>query len=256
MVKWCAIKQPIGFKGAHLTSSSQSKIILALDQLDNDKVDQLISQCQPSLCRIKVGITQFTHRGPAWVQSLQQAGFDIFLDLKFHDIPQQVYGACYQAACLGVWMVNVHALGGLSMLKAAKQGVMDAGQNLTRQPLLIGVTILTSHSQADLTQVGITGELTSTVMQLARLCSDAKLDGIVCSAHEAAQIKRTFGQDFLCVTPGIRLREDAVHDQQRVMDPVTALQNGSDYLVMGRSITHADSPQAQLHRIAEEISAL
>lgn len=235
---------------------SQSKIILALDQLEDDKVDKLISQCSPKLCRLKVGITQFTQRGPAWVEALQQAGFDIFLDLKFHDIPQQVYGACYQAARLGVWMLNVHALGGLEMLKAAKKGVEDASQHLSRKPILIGVTILTSMTQADINPIGITGDVPQAVSRLARLCFEAQCDGVVCSAQEATLLKQTFGKSFICVTPGIRLPDEAVQDQQRVMDPVTAIQSGSDYLVIGRSITQAASPNDKLHRIYESIEAL
>lgn len=232
-----------------------NRIIIALDQLDDDKVDKLISKCNPKHCRLKVGITQFTYRGPQWVQALQQAGFDIFLDLKYHDIPQQIYGACFQASRLGVWMLNVHAAGGLAMLEAAKQGVFDGAQG-NRLPLLIGVTLLTSLTQADLTPLGITQSLEETVLNLARQCQTAGLDGVVCSAREAALIKSTLGPDFLCVTPGIRLPDDAKNDQQRILDPVTAIQQGSDYLVIGRSITHAVSPDDKLKQIHESIEAL
>lgn len=235
---------------------ADSKIILALDQLDTDAADALISQCSPTLCRLKIGISQFTQRGPAWVQSLQQAGFDIFLDLKFHDIPQQVYGACFQATRLGVWMLNVHALGGLEMLKAAKKAVEDAAPEITRQPILIGVTLLTSLTQSDLAPVGITGTLPQTVQQLAQLCVDARLDGVVCSAQEAAMLKKAFGPTIVCVTPGIRLPEDDKQDQQRVVDPVTAIKNGSDYLVIGRSITQSRSPNDTLQQIYQSIQFL
>lgn len=234
----------------------QPRIIVALDQLEDNEVDKLISQCHPKLCRLKVGITQFTQRGPAWIKDLHQAGFELFLDLKFHDIPQQVYGACFQASRLGVWMLNVHASGGLAMLKAAKAGVTDGSQHLEKAPLLIGVTVLTSLTQADLAPFGSTQPLNETVLQLATQCMAAGLDGVVCSAQEAMQLKETFGASCLCVTPGIRLKEDATQDQQRVMDPVTAIQQGSDYLVIGRSITHSDSPNARLKSIHESIQAL
>ncbi len=187
---------------------------------------------------------------------MQAKGFDIFLDLKFHDIPQQVSGACYEAAQLGIWMMNVHALGGLAMLQAAKAAVDRAATHLKKRPLLIGVTLLTSSGPAELNQLGIQGSVEDTVMRLAKHCFDAGLDGVVCSAQEAPMLKKTFGKDFLCVTPGIRLPEDGKHDQQRVTTPEVAVTSGSDYLVIGRSVTHAPTPREVLAHINQSIVAL
>ncbi|MBS0286044.1 MAG: orotidine-5'-phosphate decarboxylase [Proteobacteria bacterium] len=237
-------------------SSAESKVIVALDFEDKVQLHQVISQLKPQHCRLKIGITLFTHFGPLWIKTLQQQGFDIFLDLKFHDIPQQVQGACYEAANLGVWMMNVHALGGLAMLQAARSAVDRAAHHLPRKPLLIGVTLLTSSGEAELAMLGIKSTVDETVLRLATLCYEAGLDGVVCSAKEVALLKKRFGKDFLCVTPGIRLPEDDKHDQQRVMTPQMAVQEGSDYLVIGRSITHAKQPQTVLTHINESIVAL
>lgn len=228
--------------------SVQSKVIVALDFDDAQAVEKLIDRLNPKICRLKIGITLFTQYGPQWVQSLQQSGFDVFLDLKFHDIPVQVQGACRQAAKLGVWMVNVHALGGLKMLEAAKTGVGE-GASPERRPLLIGVTLLTSLSHHDIAGLGFKADLDGTVMHLAGLCYEAGLDGVVCSAHEVQRIKKAFGPQFLCVTPGIRLENDQKQDQQRVMTPQTAIAAGSDHLVIGRSITHAPDPAQVLDQI-------
>lgn len=231
----------------------QSKIIIALDFDDEKALLKLIDNLDPQECRLKIGKTFFTQYGPQWVQKLQQKGFEIFLDLKFHDIPAQVKGACQQAAKLGVWMVNVHALGGLKMLQAAKAGVDSVLHSQPRRPLLIGVTLLTSLSQGDLIQMGFKGNVDETVMRLATLCYEAGLDGVVCSAHEVQNLKKAFGQQFICVTPGIRLLEDDSQDQQRIMTPESAIASGSDYLVIGRSITHAPLPSKVLQQINQSI---
>lgn len=225
--------------------SSGSKVIIALDVEDENEMFKLINSLDPSACRLKVGKTLFTQYGPDWVKQLQIRGFDIFLDLKFHDIPQQVAGACRAAEKLGVWMVNVHALGGLAMLKAARAAV--------DKTLLIGVTILTSLQQSDLQQMGIQGSAQEAVLRLATLCFEAGLDGVVCSAQEAPILKKTFGSQFLMVTPGIRLPLDDKQDQQRVMTPQEAQAAGSDYLVIGRSITHAAAPIQVLNHINESL---
>jgi len=230
--------------------SSTSKIIVALD----GEEENLLKILDPSTCRLKVGKTLFTRLGPTWVKSLCAQGFDVFLDLKFHDIPQQILGACQQAAELGVWMVNVHALGGLAMLQAAKAGVEKAAQTTGKKTLLIGVTILTSMQESDLAPLGIQGSLPEAVMRLATLCHSAGLDGVVCSSHEVGMLKKAFGSGFLCITPGIRLAQDDRQDQKRVMTPEEAIAAGSDYLVIGRPITQASSPQRVLQKINQSIA--
>ncbi|MFI4937343.1 MAG: orotidine-5'-phosphate decarboxylase [Candidatus Berkiellales bacterium] len=235
--------------------STRSKIIIALDYEDDSEVKQLIKKLSPQECRLKVGTTLFTQYGPPLIQFLQQAGFEIFLDLKFHDIPQQVSGACNSAAKLGVWMMNVHALGGLKMLQAAKAAVDKAATSTQKRPLLIGVTLLTSLNQNDIAQFNMSGSLDDNVLHLAALCFEAGLDGVVCSAHEVEKLKKKFGAKFLCVTPGIRLPDDAAHDQQRIMTPTDAVKAGSDYLVMGRSITHAPIPLQVLQQVNQSIIA-
>ncbi|MBN9288719.1 MAG: orotidine 5'-phosphate decarboxylase [Gammaproteobacteria bacterium 39-13] len=238
-----------------IVATSNPKVIIALDLEDKVQLQNLIAQLDPATCRLKIGKTLFTHYGPEWVKQLQQAGFEIFLDLKFHDIPAQVAGACFEAAQLGVWMTNVHALGGLAMLQAAKAAIDRSAEQRGKRPYLIGVTLLTSSGPNELKQLGITASVEETVMRLAGLCFEAGLDGVVCSANETAMLKKAFGEQFLCVTPGIRLPEDDKQDQQRVMTPTLAVKAGSDYLVIGRSVTHASLPQAVLKQINESIIA-
>ncbi|MGE3319124.1 MAG: orotidine-5'-phosphate decarboxylase [Candidatus Berkiella sp.] len=237
-------------------SAVSNKIIIALDFEDEAPLNDLLAKLNPKQCRLKVGKTLFTQYGPQWVAKLQAQGFEVFLDLKFHDIPQQVGGACYAAAKMGVWMTNVHASGGMAMLKAAKAGVDKAAKETGKRTLLIGVTLLTSLTEQDAHQIGFSGTSEECVMRLAKLCFDAGLDGVVCSANEAVQLKKIFGPDFLCVTPGIRLAEDDKQDQQRVMTPENAIKAGSDYLVIGRSITHAKTPTSVLNQIHESIAAI
>jgi len=226
--------------------SPNPKIIVALD---GEESWALVERLSPDVCRLKVGKAFFTCYGPQGVQRLQEKGFDVFLDLKFHDIPEQVGGACQQAAKLGVWMLNVHALGGEKMLKAAKAAV-EASE---KKPLLIGVTLLTSLGAGDLLRLRISESVPDLVMHLAGLCYEAGLDGVVCSAQEATQLKEKFGSHFLCVTPGIRLAGDDKQDQQRVMTPEAAFQSGSDYLVVGRSITQAAFPEKVLQQLNESV---
>jgi orotidine-5'-phosphate decarboxylase len=221
-----------------------SKVIVALDFDDIEAARCFVDKVSPDICRLKVGKQMFTAYGPAFVQELQSKGFDIFLDLKFHDIPNTVAKACVAAAKLGVWMCNIHASGGFKMMEAARQAV-DA-LNLERPLLLIAVTVLTSMSDEDLIAQGSTRSLNEQVLHLAREAQRAGLDGVVCSAFEAEALKAQLGSDFLLVTPGIRLEGGDSHDQKRVMTPGNAVKAGSDYLVMGRSITAEENPQALL----------
>ena len=229
-----------------------SRVVVALDYADAKTALALVEKLEPQACRLKVGKELFTAAGPALVGTLVQRGFDVFLDLKFHDIPNTVAQACKAAAGLGVWMLNVHALGGRAMLQAAREGV----ESSQRRPLLIAVTVLTSMAEADLRAVGVAASPLDEAMLLAGLTCDSGLDGVVCSAHEAGQIRDRFGRNFLRVTPGIRLAGDAAGDQRRVMTPVLALQAGSSYLVIGRSVTRAAEPLQVLAQINSELATL
>jgi orotidine-5'-phosphate decarboxylase len=226
-----------------------SRVIVALDYADAQSAMDLVDRLQPSACKVKVGKELFTAAGPGLVATIAQRGFDVFLDLKFHDIPNTVAQACKAAARLGVWMINVHALGGRAMMAAAREAVEAA----PRKPRLIAVTVLTSMTEPDLHEVGIEATPLAQAMKLARLAADCGLDGVVCSAHEAAAIRDRLGDQFLRVTPGIRLPEDNAGDQKRVMTPQTAIESGASYLVIGRSVTAAADPLAVLERINREI---
>ena len=220
-------------------------VIVALDFAAAAPALALAERLSPQLCRLKVGKELFTHCGPQLVEALQQRGFEVFLDLKFHDIPNTVAGAVRAAAELGVWMVNVHAGGGRRMMEAAAQAL----QPFSHKPLLIGVTVLTSLSEEDLLELGYRESARDRVLRLAQLAAASGLDGVVCSALEAADLRRECGPGFCLVTPGIRLAGDAAGDQRRVVTPADALALGSDYLVIGRSVTAADDPLAALQRV-------
>lgn len=226
------------------------EIIVALDYPDPDSAMALVAQLDPALCRLKVGKQLFTAAGPQFVERLVRAGYPVFLDLKFHDIPTTVALACQAAARLGVWMMNVHALGGGSMLRAAREALGDASD----RPRLIAVTLLTSMGGQDMAQIGLAGTPQEAVLRLARLAQASGLDGVVCSAQEAAMLRQALGRDFCLVTPGIRPLTAAPGDQQRVMTPAAALAAGSDYLVVGRPITQAADPLGALLAIHNEIS--
>lgn len=228
------------------------KVIVALDYADAASALALVRKLDPAHCRLKVGKELFTAAGPQLVENLVGQGFGVFLDLKFHDIPNTVGKACEAAARLGVWMLNVHASGGLAMMQAAREGVERSGHNA----LLIAVTVLTSMDQTTLNQVGVPGEVRQQVLNLAGLTKQAGLQGVVCSAQEASELRTALGQDFLLVTPGIRPADAALDDQSRVMTPTLALQAGASYLVIGRPITQAHDPLAALHAINQEISAV
>jgi len=225
------------------------KIIVALDYPSAKNALALVERLEPTLCRLKVGKELFTAAGPVLVEQLIGRGFGIFLDLKFHDIPNTVAQACKVAADLGVWMVNVHALGGRKMLMAAREAIDNSGH----QPELIAVTMLTSMAQDDLADIGISAKPAEMVLRLATLARDSGLDGVVCSAQEAALLRRECGREFCLVTPGIRPAFASHDDQSRIMTPQAAVQAGSSYLVIGRPITQATDPLQVLLDINQEI---
>tara|TARA_Y100001968_G_scaffold320060_1_gene352507 strand:- start:60 stop:743 length:684 start_codon:yes stop_codon:yes gene_type:complete len=226
----------------------ENKIIIPLD-LDYENALRLAQLLDPGICRIKIGNQLFTSSGPKVVKELQQLGFDIFLDLKFHDIPNTVHEAIKSAADLGVWMVNVHASGGSQMLEASKKAL----EQYSNPPLLIAVTVLTSLSQDSLFHLGI-NNLDEHVMRLTRLAKDSGLDGVVCSSSDTESVKKEFGKEFLTVTPGIRPSGSSLDDQSRVSTPSEAIKNGSDYLVIGRPITGSADPKKALQAIYKEIT--
>jgi len=228
-----------------------SKIIVALDYSEAGKALQLVLRLDSGLCRLKVGKEMFTAAGPNLVEQLIDKGFGVFLDLKFHDIPNTVAKACEAASKLGVWMLNVHASGGSAMMQAARDGVAKSGKS----PKLIAVTVLTSMDQAALNQVGVDGNLQDQVLRLACLAQQAGLDGVVCSAQEVSVLRTALGQDFCLVTPGIRPANASADDQSRIVTPAEALRLGSSYLVIGRPITQAPDPLLALQSIHQEIAA-
>ena len=232
-------------------TETDSRIIVALDFTEPARATELLARLNPRLCRIKIGKELFTRGGPALVEQVTARGFAVFLDLKFHDIPNTVAQACKAAADLGVWMINVHALGGRKMLEAASDAVASSAS----RPLLIGVTLLTSLDARDLQDIGITATVEEQVVRLASLAQQSGLDGVVCSAREARSLRARFGPDFCLVTPGIRPAGAALQDQTRTMTPAAALQAGADYLVIGRPITQAPDPLAALEAIQAEITA-
>jgi orotidine-5'-phosphate decarboxylase len=229
---------------------SNSKVIVALDFATQKNALALVDRLDPKMCRLKVGKELFTVAGPALVEQLVERGFDVFLDLKFHDIPKTVASACKAAAQLGVWMVNVHAIGGRRMMEAAREVLDDS----PKRPKLIAVTVLTSMGREDLNELGIPGEPQDTVLRLARLAHESRLDGVVCSAQEAPLLRQELGTDFCLVTPGIRPANASQDDQVRIVTPVEAIRLGSDYLVIGRPITKAADPLQVLQQINLELS--
>jgi len=225
------------------------KIIVALDFDSGKKTLALTDQLDPGMCRLKVGKELFVRTGPQLVKHLVDKGFDVFLDLKFHDIPNTVAKACQSAADLGVWMVNVHAQGGPTMMAAAR----DAVANHKHRPILVAVTILTSITDKDLKAIGLQGSAEENVLRLAKLTEQTGLDGIVCSPWEVLSLRNEVGENFKLVTPGIRPTGSSKDDQARVMTPRSALSAGSDYIVIGRPITQAKNPKAALQAISAEI---
>jgi len=234
-----------------MTSDELRKaIIIALDFDTSDKALALAAELDPRDCRLKVGKELFTRGGPGLVERLVADGFDVFLDLKFHDIPNTVAKACQAAAELGVWMLNVHAFGGRRMLEQARESL----EACDHQPLLIAVTVLTSLDDHDLHEIGCRGSIAENALRLAGLAHEAGLDGVVCSPRECVAMRAAFGRAFRLITPGIRPRGVQQQDQKRVMTPRAAIAAGSDYLVIGRAITGAVAPQAALQAIQEELT--
>ena len=236
------------------------KIVVALDFDQVYKADAFVEQLDPELCRLKVGKEMFTHFGPSFVTNLVNKNYDVFLDLKFHDIPNTVARACQAAADLGVWMVNVHASGGPKMMEYARESLVQYAEN---QPFLIAVTVLTSMDQKQLNAIGINSSPEQQVLNLAKLTHECGLDGVVCSAQESKLLKFNFPKsksysastpnDFKLITPGIRPEGSNKGDQIRVMTPKQAIQAGSDYLVIGRPITQSADPLNTLIEINKSI---
>lgn len=230
---------------------NDAKVVVALDFANQADALAFVDKVAPSECRLKVGKEMFTHFGPDFVKQLIDRGFDVFLDLKFHDIPNTVAKAVTAAAELGVWMVNVHASGGLKMMQKAKEALEPYGD---KAPLLIAVTVLTSMGAEDLLDLGITKSPAEQVLSLAQLTQKAGLDGVVCSAWEAESLKQELGSDFQLITPGIRPAGASTDDQKRIMTPEEAMEVGVDYLVIGRPITKAGDPLAVLKSINASLS--
>ena len=226
-------------------TSHLSPVIVALDFADEKQTLQFVRQLSPELCQIKIGKELFTATGRHLVEQLVNQGFKVFLDLKYHDIPNTVASACKIAAQMGIWMVDMHAGGGQRMMEAAAEAVSQFQQ----RPYLIGVTVLTSMTQTDLAQTGVDRSIDEQVMHLARLSQQSGLDGVVCSAQEAVILRDQLGKEFLLVTPGIRLNSKSEDDQRRIMTPKEALAAGSSYLVMGRPITRSADPVLLLQQI-------
>lgn len=228
------------------------RIIVAMDYDNINDCLNMARKLSPEYCRLKVGKELFTACGPAVVEQLMGLGFEVFLDLKFHDIPNTTAMAVKAAAELGVWMVNVHASGGERMMRAACE-VLD--KRIGHRPLLIGVTVLTSMDDADLRGVGIARSAPQQVMALARLAQQCGLDGVVCSAQEASILQTEFGKSFRLITPGIRLGDSPADDQRRTLTPAAAIEAGSSYLVIGRPITQSQDPVQACKAIHQSIIA-
>ena len=230
----------------------KSPIIVALDYTSTNAALSLADQLDPTLCRVKVGKELFTREGPSVVKALQTRGFEVFLDLKFHDIPNTVASAVHAAADLGVWMVNVHASGGRRMMTAARERL----QQHNYSTLLIAVTVLTSSERSDLAEIGLDVEPIIQVQRLAKLTDECGLHGVVCSAQEATLLRAAHAQPFALVTPGIRPVGSASDDQRRVMTPKQAVDVGVDYMVIGRPITQAANPIATLQAILADLKTV
>jgi orotidine-5'-phosphate decarboxylase len=230
-------------------STTDPRVIVALDYSGAEEALALVEQLNPGQCRLKVGKELFTSAGPQWVKALVDRNFEVFLDLKFHDIPNTVAKAVCAAADLGVWMTNVHASGGSRMMTASKQALVQQGSDM----LLTAVTVLTSMQGSDLHQVGVPYEPRDQVLELAKLTHACGLDGVVCSAEEAQLLRHSLGDKFKLVTPGIRPADSAADDQRRIVTPERAVELGSDYLVIGRPITQAADPSAVLDAINQSL---
>jgi orotidine-5'-phosphate decarboxylase len=228
---------------------ADQRIVVALDVSTATELRELVKQIPNTHCRVKIGKELFTSIGPLAIEICHDAGLEVFLDLKFHDIPNTCAKAVRAAARWGVWMTNVHCSGGSDMMRAAREIL----EGEAHRPLLIGVTVLTSMSGSDLQELGVSRDLESQVDHLAGLANASGLDGVVCSAQETQRLRQSLGTDFCLVTPGIRPRWAAADDQNRIVTPKDAVANGSDYLVIGRPITASDHPETAITRIVEEL---
>jgi len=233
------------------SDTANPRVIVALDYASAAPALDFVARVSPDDCRLKVGKELFTVEGPEFVRRLATAGFDVFLDLKYHDIPNTVARACEAAAGLGVWMVNVHASGGLAMMRAARDALAGLGGSA---PLIVAVTVLTSMDDAALREIGIDSGSEAQVLRLARLAKTAGLDGVVCSPREAVMLKQELGATFQLVTPGVRPAGAGTNDQARVLSPGEAMAAGADYLVIGRPITQSGDPAGALQRINAEVA--
>lgn len=228
---------------------ADQRIVVALDVSTATELRELVKQIPNTHCRVKIGKELFTSIGPLAIEICHDAGLEVFLDLKFHDIPNTCAKAVRAAARWGVWMTNVHCSGGTDMMRAAREIL----EGEAHRPLLIGVTVLTSMSGSDLQELGVSRDLESQVDHLAGLANASGLDGVVCSAQETQRLRQSLGADFCLVTPGIRPSWAAADDQNRIVTPKDAVANGSDYLVIGRPITASDHPETAIARIVEEL---
>lgn len=229
-----------------------SRVIVALDYASATEAEAFVARVSPARCRLKVGLELYTAAGPDFVRALAERGFGVFLDLKFHDIPNTVERACRQAAALGVELLTVHCLGGRTMMEAARRAIGEGA----KRPRVIGVTLLTSHGTKDTRELGLGGDIAARALALAELAHAAGLGGIVCAPTEVEALRRRFGAAFLLVTPGIRPAGSATGDQQRTLTPAQAVARGADFLVIGRPITQAPDPMAALGAIEREIAGL
>lgn len=227
-----------------------SPIIVALDYHDIYQVLKFSDMVSPQQCRLKIGTEIFTYAGPSIIRSLHERGFDIFLDLKFHDIPHTITKTVTVAAELGVWMIDLHVSNGKRVMQSARHALVPFG---TSAPLLIGITVLTSMCDKDLHDLGISDNVLVHTLRLAQLAKQCKLNGIVCSALEARQIRIHCGPKFIIITPGIRPLNSKIDDQMRVMTPIQAQKTGIDYMVIGRPITQANDPALALASILSEL---
>ena len=228
---------------------ANQRIVVALDVSTATELRELVKQIPNTHCRVKIGKELFTSIGPLAIEICHDAGLEVFLDLKFHDIPNTCAKAVRTAARWGVWMTNVHCSGGTDMMRAAREIL----EGEAHRPLLIGVTVLTSMSGSDLQELGVSRDLESQVDHLAGLANASGLDGVVCSAQETQRLRQSLGTDFCLVTPGIRPSWAAADDQNRIVTPKDAVANGSDYLVIGRPITASDHPETAIARIVAEL---
>jgi len=234
---------------------NKSRVIISLDFSEANQALEFCKKIDPVSCKIKIGKELYTRAGPILIEKLRTLNYDIFLDLKYHDIPNTVANACRVATDLGVWMLNVHASGGSKMMEAAYESIIKSGDSKNR-PLLVAVTVLTSMSSDDFAELGLTNSIEDQVLLLSKMAKSAGLDGVVCSGIEANKLRHEFGKGFCLVTPGIRLDTLNNDDQKRIMTPYEAIKAGSNYLVIGRPITRASNPVNVINAINESINSL